>query len=123
MGYHYRDGISVPKDMQRALSSYRKAAEQGDLRSQRMLCGLYQDSDEPKTEAYVEPFLRSNVEAYAWCSFAASNPAKGFGANAARSEALGERERIAHSLSAVQLAASLELIKKEQAKFKALRTP
>ncbi len=41
LGYVYRTGLGVPKDMARAIAWYRKAAEQGHLQAQKSLGYIY----------------------------------------------------------------------------------
>ncbi len=119
LGYHYQWGKAVPKDTQQSLVWHRRAAELGDIRSQNSLCIIRQEFDDPKA-LFVEPVYRSNIEAHAWCSLAASNPSDGFYAGSYRQAAASDREKIARALKPSQLAASMKRLRQLQTKFKAL---
>jgi len=130
VGDHYLGGESLPKDDRVALEWYRRASVQGDLRSQDTLCRQYHEkSPDPSSlesfygRSQLAPPLRSDILAYAWCSLAASNPTGGEDAAEVRRRAGRERDRVAETLSAHQLATAQGRVREWRMKYPGLHRP
>jgi uncharacterized protein len=105
MGPMYAAGPDVPKDPQGAVSSWQRAAEQGDAEGQYNL-GLMYD----KGQGVPQDFIR----AYMWYHLAAE-AVSGDDAMVA----IKLRDRVASRLSAAQIAKALEMARHcRQSKFK-----
>jgi TPR repeat protein len=108
LGVLYSQGSSVPKDERKALSWFSKAATQGNVSAQVFLGGIYANGTLGVT--------KNAITAYVWWSAAS------VGANAAKDAELAalvtkQRDTLATTMTAAQIAEANKLAKQWQALF------